>query len=523
LVWARIKRAPKLPLPLFLQLFDIDLRLIERQLLVDKKSSKIAAASFFPSPKKKASLIHPNDLGGSSFLLKNSYFRDHPESTSAALKRFFLEVSKFKLEKQARIESVAVPAPKSPKDTSWPQSFLQQLLPQAALTEHSELELSEIVELELESMQTSTTLDTGKSFFFEKFLNPRNYDLSKIGRFRLNKKYHISVSLNQTILTSKDVCHITKDLFGRALKDGPFDDIDHLKNKRVRTSGELLENQLGLGLTLLEKSLYTKLWAASQQKISFSELFEYKHVTNSFKDFFNTSPLAQYMDQTNPLAEITHKRRLSALGPGGVTRETAGMNIRGIHPSHYGRICPIETPEGKNAGLVNSITIYARKNNHGYLETPFFRVIESQVQQQSSPIYLTAEKEETYQVSPPDINVSKFNFLPTLPVPSRKITTFSLVASDQIELINFSPLQMISIATSLIPFLEHDDANRALMGSNMQRQAIALMIPERPIVGTGLEGRVISDSRVVLQSDISGYILYASNEKIIVQTFKTTG
>lgn len=461
-IWARLKRTPKIPLPVFLQIFDINLNQIERYLQYN-------------------------------FLLKNSYLEDHPPSTSSALKRVIFEINKYQLEKQARIESIAV-------------------------TGKELFELTEKIDSELKLMQQTTTLDMGKSFLFEKLINPRNYDLSKIGRFRLNKKYNISVSLNQTILTKFDLYHITKDLFERALNDGPFDDIDHLKNKRVRTSGELLENQLGLSLTLLEKSISIKL---GTKKIGFYELFQYKHVTSCFKDFFNTSSLVQYMDQTNPLAEITHKRRISALGPGGITRETAGMNIRGIHPSHYGRICPIETPEGKNAGLVNSITIYSRKNNHGYLETPFFRVIESQVQQQLSPIYLTAEKEESYQVCPPDINTSNFNFLPSLPVPARKTTTFSIVASEQIELIGFSPLQMISIATSLIPFLEHDDANRALMGSNMQRQAIALMIPERPIVGTGLEGRVVSDSRVVVQSDTSGYILYASNEKIVIQTVYT--
>jgi DNA-directed RNA polymerase subunit beta len=548
-IWARIKRTPKIALPLFLQLFNIDLRQMERELFMRCKGG--------------LSLLAATQSSSSSFFLKNSYLENHPASTSEALKRVIFEVNKLQLEKQARIESVALTrntynnegAQRREKtlDSGYPSVVPGSKHGQTFVREN---QFSDQIGLELKLMQQTTSLEMGKKFFYSMLVNPRNYDLSKLGRLRLNKKFNICVSGSQTILTKFDLYQIVKELFERALADGPFDDIDHLKNKRVRTSGELLENQFRLGLTLLEKSIYPKLGSyfkppgatpsgtaatrhirgphSSNETVApflvLGDLFQSKHITNSFKDFFNTSPLAQYMDQTNPLAEITHKRRISSLGPGGITRETAGMNIRGIHPSHYGRICPIETPEGKNAGLVNSITIYSRKNNHGYMETPFFRVIESQVHQQCSfsaapfggggPIFLTAEKEEAYQVSPPDINISKFCFLPIKnPVPARKSTTFSQIASDQIDLISLCSLQMISIATSLIPFLEHDDANRALMGSNMQRQAIALMIPERPLVGTGLEARVIADSRVVVQSDTSGYILYVSNEKIIVQTF----
>ena len=256
---------------------------------------------------------------------------------------------------------------------------------------------------------------------------------------------------------------------------------------------------------------------------SIHNLITTNSINGALQELFGLNPLSQFMDQINPLSEITHKRRISSMGPGGVNRDNASMEVRSIHPTHYGRICPIETPEGHNAGLVNSPTLYARINNYGFLETPFFKVNSGQVQ--TKALYLTAQKEQQFKVSPPDLSCSELSFLPLGPtkmegeVPMRKDFKFQRMVATQIEFIGVSPLQMISVATSLIPFLEHDDANRALMGSNMQRQAVPLLTAERPLVGTGLEGRVIADSSYIMQTKASGMISYVSNEVIIVQTF----
>jgi DNA-directed RNA polymerase subunit beta len=234
------------------------------------------------------------------------------------------------------------------------------------------------------------------------------------------------------------------------------------------------------------------------------------------REFFGTSPLSQFMDQINPLAELTHKRRLSSMGPGGVTRDTATLAIRGIHPTHYGRICPIETPEGKNTGLVNSMTTYARVNPNGIIESPFYKVYKGQVQKNAGMYYFSAEQEEKIKLAAADLSVSSINFLPKSLIPVRIAEDFTKIYRSKVEYIGVSPLQMISIAASLIPFLEHDDANRALMGSNMQRQAVPLIRPERPIVGTGLEARAVSDSGHALQSKYSGLVTYVSAKKIVV-------
>ena len=243
-----------------------------------------------------------------------------------------------------------------------------------------------------------------------------------------------------------------------------------------------------------------------------------KAFNSAIREFFGTSPLSQFMDQINPLAELTHKRRLSSMGPGGVTRDSATLEIRGIHPTHYGRICPIETPEGKNTGLVNSMTTYARVNPNGIIESPFYKVFKGQVQRNVGMYYFSAEQEEKIKLAAADLSISSFGFLPKAKIPVRIIEDFTKMARSHVQYIGVSPLQMISIATSLIPFLEHDDANRALMGSNMQRQAVPLIRPERPIVGTGLEARVVSDSGQAVITKYSGFIHYVSANKIIVST-----
>ena len=364
----------------------------------------------------------------------------------------------------------------------------------------------------------------GQKFLFRKFMNPRSYDLGSVGRMRLNKKLGLSISEKQLTLTRHDIFFALNYLINLKYGITSVDDIDHLKNRRVKASGELLQTQLSTGLIRLEKTIREKM-KKFKKGLTISSLITTKPINGALREFFGSSPLSQYMDQTNPLAEITHKRRISCLGPGGLSRETAGMAVRSIHPTHYGRICPIETPEGRNAGLVNSITIHAQLSSHGFIKTPFYNVYQGQIQKIDSsrsdarPILLSAEQEEDIKIAPSDLKPSTLNFLPKSRIPIRNAsheTEYQLVSREEVEYVALSPIQMISIATSLIPFLEHDDATRALMGSNMQRQAVPLISPERPIVGTGLEPRVVAESGHIVQSKLEGYVSYASRKKIVI-------
>lgn len=367
--------------------------------------------------------------------------------------------------------------------------------------------------------------ELGRKWFSNKFMNPRTYDLGKQGRLAINKKLGLTIPLQQTTLTAFDVLTATDYLM--KIEDGFFevDDIDHLKNKRVRTAAESIQEIFHIGLIRLEKSIRLKLNTTQQSFEQKNSLFHFQSfistrpINGAFREFFGTHPLSQFMDQINPLAEITHKRRLSSLGPGGVSRDTATLAIRGIHPSHYGRICPIETPEGKNTGLVNSITTYAKISSSGFLESPFYKVYKGQVQKNLGIFYLSPEKEEHLKTATPDLKLTTLSFLPKIPIPVRIGKRFVRMKSQKLALMGVSPLQMISVATSFIPFLEHDDANRALMGSNMQRQAVPLMRTERPFIGTGLEARVVSDSGHAMIAKTSGYIFYSSASKIFIYTF----
>lgn len=365
--------------------------------------------------------------------------------------------------------------------------------------------------------ETSIKSSMGQKFLFRKFFNPRTYDLSELGRSRLNEKLGLSISKHKTTLTPYDVLYATNYLIKLEHGFGKIDDIDHLKNRRVRASGEILQNQISLGLIRLEKIIREKL-KKNKKNIVLQNLITTKAINGALREFFGSSQLSQFMDQTNPLAEITHKRRLTSIGPNGVNRETAGMALRGIHPTHYGRICPIETPEGPNAGLVNSITSYSKINSKGFLETPFYKVFKGQIQKKLKPLFFSAEEEETKSLISSDLNFSNFYFLPKKKIPTRFGTEMQQTKRNQVEYSAISQIQMISIATSLIPFLEHNDANRSLMGSNMQRQAVPLIKPERPFVGTGLEGRIISDSDHALQTQVTGYISHVSGKKIIIYT-----
>ena len=372
--------------------------------------------------------------------------------------------------------------------------------------------------------------EIGYQFLFRKFLNPRTYDLGEIGRDRLNQKLKLPFSKTKTTITAQDILFATDYLLKCRYGTSSLDDIDHLKNRRIRGSGELLQNQFDTGLIRLEKTVREKMGRTSTLSsllssnkytvlLAIQGLVTTKPLNGALREFFGSSPLSQYMDQTNPLAEITHKRRITSVGPGGVSRETAGMAIRGIHSTYYGRICPIETPEGKQAGLVNSITTYARINSQGFLETPYYKVLRGQAQKSTNVTFLSAEEEERKEINlaPGDFKLSSFNFLPKGMLPFRKRGQMEKGLEKEVNCVAISPVQMISVATSLIPFLEHDDANRALMGSNMQRQAVPLIKPERPLVGTGLEARVIADSGHGLQAKSPGFVEYVSGNTVILR------
>jgi len=320
-------------------------------------------------------------------------------------------------------------------------------------------------------------------------------------------------------LTHEDVLSTIDYLINLELDIGgaSLDDIDHLGNRRVRSVGELLQNQVRVGLNRLERIIKERMTVGETDSLTPAQLVNPKPLVAAIKEFFGSSQLSQFMDQTNPLAELTHKRRISALGPGGLTRERAGFAVRDIHPSHYGRLCPIETPEGPNAGLINSLATHARVNEYGFIETPFWEVKNGKVNKEGNPVYLSADLEDEYRVAPGDVATDKDgNILANL-IPVRYRQDFEKVPPHQVDYVQLSPVQVISVATSLIPFLEHDDANRALMGSNMQRQAVPLLRPERPLVGTGLESQVARDSGMVPITKVNGTISYVDANEIVVK------
>lgn len=406
-----------------------------------------------------------------------------------------------------------------------------------------------VLQMKYSSLSTKKldSFDLGRKWFFNKFMNPRMYDLGKQGRLSINKKLGLTIPSEQTTLTALDLLLATDYLM--KMQDGVFevDDIDHLKNKRVRSSGECLQEIFSIGFLRLEKSIRLKLNSSGnffsppvsgqrtsaqmqsgalpsrsvQQNSTFhlQSFLNTRPINGAFREFFGTHPLSQFMDQINPLAEITHKRRLTSLGPGGVSRDTATLAIRGIHPSHYGRICPIETPEGKNTGLVNSLTTYAKLSSSGLLKSPFYKILKGQIQKNAGVFFLDPEQEEHFKIATPDLNLTPLGFLPKSSIPVRLGKRFVRMKSHRLALLGVSPLQMISVATSFIPFLEHDDANRALMGSNMQRQAVPILKPERPFLGTGLEARVMSDSGHAVFAKKSGYVMHSSGSSIFIYVF----
>ena len=359
----------------------------------------------------------------------------------------------------------------------------------------------------------------GQQLLHSRFFDPKRYDLGRVGRYKINKKLRLTVPNNVRTLTHEDVLSTIDYLINLELDIGgaSLDDIDHLGNRRVRSVGELLQNQVRVGLNRLERIIKERMTVGETDSLTPAQLVNPKPLVAAIKEFFGSSQLSQFMDQTNPLAELTHKRRISALGPGGLTRERAGFAVRDIHPSHYGRLCPIETPEGPNAGLINSLATHARVNEFGFIETPFWEVEKGRVMKEGNPVYLAADLEDECRVAPGDVATDKSgNILADL-IPVRYRQDFEKVPPHQVDYVQLSPVQVISVATSLIPFLEHDDANRALMGSNMQRQAVPLLRPERPLVGTGLESQVARDSGMVPITKVNGIVSYVDANEIVVK------
>jgi DNA-directed RNA polymerase subunit beta len=362
------------------------------------------------------------------------------------------------------------------------------------------------------------TVSGGQQLLDSRFFDPKRYDLGRVGRYKLNKKLRLNVPEQTRILTSQDILAAIDYLINLEFDIGSIDDIDHLGNRRVRSVGELLQNQVRVGLNRLERIIRERMTVSDADSLTPASLVNPKPLVAAIKEFFGSSQLSQFMDQTNPLAELTHKRRLSALGPGGLTRERAGFAVRDIHPSHYGRICPIETPEGPNAGLIGSLATHARVNAYGFIETPSYKVENGRVLKDQAPIYLTADEEDDVRVAAGDVAMDENGYLLGEQVPVRYRQEFTTTSPTEVDYVAVSPVQIISVATSLIPFLEHDDANRALMGSNMQRQAVPLLRPERPLVGTGLEAQTARDSGMVIVSRKDGEVTYVDAKRIRVRS-----
>jgi len=359
------------------------------------------------------------------------------------------------------------------------------------------------------------TKDTARLFFDNLFFNAKRYDLSRIGRLKLNTKLGLDMPLEMRMLTRQDLIEVVRYLLTLRQGGGAVDDIDHLGNRRVRSVGELLENQLRIGLVRMERAIRERMSIHDLEMAMPHDLINSKPVTAAVKEFFGSSQLSQFMDQTNPLSEITHKRRLSALGPGGLTRDRAGFEVRDVHPTHYGRICPIETPEGPNIGLIASLSTYARVNRFGFIETPYRKVEDGRVTDEIE--FLSAIEEDRYVIAQANAEVAETGDFLRDAISARKGGEFVLVPPSEINYMDVSPKQLVSVAASLIPFLENDDANRALMGSNMQRQAVPLLRTEAPIVGTGMEGIAARDSGAVMLAKAAGEVVNVDATRIVVR------
>ena len=363
--------------------------------------------------------------------------------------------------------------------------------------------------------------ETARSIIEKLFFSEKRYDLGDVGRYRINTKLNLDVADNVRVLTKEDITSIIKYLVELINQKAEVDDIDHLSNRRIRTVGEQLSNQFGVGLARMSRTIRERMNVRDNEVFTPTELINAKTLSSVINSFFGTNQLSQFMDQTNPLAELTHKRRISALGPGGLSRERAGFEVRDVHYTHYGRLCTIETPEGPNIGLISSLCVYAKINELGFIETPYQRVVDGQVQLNEAPIYLSAEAEENKTVAQATTPQDEEGHITEARVKARRQADFPIVSPEEIDLIDIASNQIASIAASLIPFLEHDDANRALMGSNMMRQAVPLLNPEIPIVGTGIEEAVAHDSRVLLNAEADGVVEYVDSTKVVIRHNRT--
>jgi|TARA_X000001036_G_scaffold71658_1_gene62990 DNA-directed RNA polymerase subunit beta len=358
--------------------------------------------------------------------------------------------------------------------------------------------------------------ETARGIIDKLFFSEQRYNLGEVGRYRMNKKLGLDIDMENLVLTKQDIITIIKFLIELINSKSEIDDIDHLSNRRVRTVGEQLSGQFGVGLSRMARTIRERMNVRDNEVFTPIDLINAKTLSSVINTFFGTNQLSQFMDQTNPLAELTHKRRLSALGPGGLSRERAGFEVRDVHYTHYGRLCPIETPEGPNIGLISSLSVFAKVNNLGFIETPYREVEKGKIDLKNVK-YLSAEEEEGKYITQANINRDKDGKILDKKVIARLEADYPVVEPKDVNYVDVAPNQIASISASLIPFLEHDDANRALMGSNMMRQSVPLMRPESPIVGTGLEKQVASDSRVLLNADMDGKVTYVDSQKITIK------
>lgn len=363
--------------------------------------------------------------------------------------------------------------------------------------------------------------ETARGIIDKLFFSEQRYNLGEVGRFRMNTKLQLDEPIDQKVLTKNDIITIIKYLIELINSKAEVDDIDHLSNRRVRTVGEQLAGQFGVGLARMARTIRERMNVRDNEVFTPIDLINAKTLSSVINSFFGTNQLSQFMDQTNPLAEITHKRRLSALGPGGLSRERAGFEVRDVHYTHYGRLCPIETPEGPNIGLISSLAVFAKVNNLGFIETPYVKVVEGNVDATEEHIYLSAEEEEGLKFAQSNVEIDANRDIVGDKVISREGGDFPVVTPSEVDYRDVAPNQIASISASLIPFLEHDDANRALMGSNMMRQAVPLLRPQSPIVGTGLERRVAKDSRILINAEGAGVVEYVDANKITIKYDRT--
>ena len=383
-------------------------------------------------------------------------------------------------------------------------------------TANSEKEAVEFIYRQLRNAEPPDE-ETARGIIDKLFFSDKRYDLGEVGRYRINRKLNLDIQEDLKVLTKEDIISIIKYLIELANNKTEVDDIDHLSNRRIRTVGEQLYGQFGVGLARMARTIRERMNVRDNEVFTPTDLINAKTLSSVINSFFGTNQLSQFMDQTNPLSEVTHKRRISALGPGGLSRERAGFEVRDVHYTHYGRLCTIETPEGPNIGLISSLCVFAKINRLGFIETPYREVVEGKIDFAKPPIYLSAEEEEDKIIAQASTSIEESGLFSEPVVKVRYLADYPIIEREKVDLIDVAPNQIASIAASLIPFLEHDDANRALMGSNMMRQAVPLMVPESPIVGTGIEHYVAKDSRVLLHAEGEGEVLYVDSAKITIR------